>query len=199
MKNYLPVGNQYTDTEAKKKILDKAISEIEWHDKAEGKVTLGFMQGAGLKSLIKQLGHNVDRYGYAGYFGVDVHGGFVYGIRNNYSDGDIKQVIVYAIDNGVSLTPVMADENPSYKFDINRKDFYLHPSMIASKPFGKHEITKKRLQQIADLGMEEVGVAQFGIPGIVSGLYIERIWNGDDKDFKEYLEYVTGLITSKEL
>lgn len=112
MKNYLSVGSAFTDNDEKKAKLEKAISQIEWHESKNGKVTLGFMQGSGLKSFINEFGCNVSKFGYAGYYDKqnDISGGFIYGIENNYSDGDVKRVIVYAIDNGVQLIPVLVDE-----------------------------------------------------------------------------------------
>ena len=56
------------------------------------------------------------------------------------------------------------------------------------------ERTKKRLQEMADLGMEEVGVGQFGVKGIVSGLYIEMVWSLNDKGFNDYLKWVKEAV-----
>lgn len=77
------------------------------------------------------------------------------------------------------------------KFNVNRSDFY---------PYGKPELksqTKARLEQIADIGMREVGLAQFGVDGLMSGLYIERVWNYSDKEWDEYIGWVELLIKSK--
>lgn len=71
-------------------------------------------------------------------------------------------------------------------FDINRDDFYEH-----DKPKDR---TKKRLLEISECGMEEVGVAHFGYKGVMSGLYIEMVWSYSDKDFKDYMDWAKGLI-----
>ena len=60
----------------------------------------------------------------------------------------------------------------------------------------KDERTKARLQEISDLGMEEVGIGQFGYPGVMSGLYLEYVWAYSDEEFKGYMEWARGLIES---
>jgi len=77
------------------------------------------------------------------------------------------------------------------KFNIERKDLYefRRPEL--------NERTKKRLTEIAELGMEEVGTASFGIKGIMSGLYIEKVWSYSNEDFKDYMEWAKELISSK--
>ena len=77
------------------------------------------------------------------------------------------------------------------KFDIDNNDFYEH-----SKPELK-ERTRQRLTQIAELGMEETGIASFGYKGIMSGLYIKKVWSYSDEDFKDYMEWAKELISSK--
>ncbi len=72
------------------------------------------------------------------------------------------------------------------RFDIERSDLYEY-----DKP---KERTKKRLTEIADCGMEEVGIAQFGYKGVMSGLYIEKVWSYSDADFKDYMDWAKGLI-----
>jgi hypothetical protein len=74
------------------------------------------------------------------------------------------------------------------KFNIDRKDFYFLNDAEHS------ERTKYRLTEIAELGMEMVGTGEFGIPGIMSGLYIEKVWRYSDKQFNEYLDWVKSLI-----
>ena len=78
------------------------------------------------------------------------------------------------------------------KFDIERKDLYC----VDKQP---NETIKKRLTQMAELGMEEVGVAQFGVKDIMSGLYIEMVWNLTDEKFKDYMKWTKGLILKKSL
>jgi len=50
------------------------------------------------------------------------------------------------------------------RFDIERKDLYEY-----NKP---KERTRKRLTEIAECGMEEIGIASFGYKGVMSGLYL---------------------------
>lgn len=120
-RNYLSVGNQFTDTQERKDKLDKAISKIDWHNKSEGKVEFGFMQGYGLKEFIKAFGNNVDYFGIAPFEDKSQKvplNGYLFGIRNNYPKGDdVTQIILYAVDNGDDIiTPVLVIENPD--FDI---------------------------------------------------------------------------------
>jgi len=103
----------------------------------------------------------------------------------------LNHKIYYAVKNS-DIADVEFDEPISkYKFDIDRPDFYLF-----DKPELK-ERTKKRLIEIAELGMEEVMTADFGYPKIMSGLYIEYVWHYSDKDFKSYMDWVRELIDKK--
>ena len=72
-----------------------------------------------------------------------------------------------------------------YKIDIDREDFYLY-----NEP---KERTRERLIQIAEMGMEEIGFASFGIRGIMSGLYIEKIWRYTEEDWADYINWVNEL------
>ena len=74
------------------------------------------------------------------------------------------------------------------RFDIERKDLYEH-----NKP---KERTRKRLTEIAECGMEEIGIASFGYKGVMSGLYIEKVWGYSDEDFKDYMDWAKGLIVA---
>lgn len=78
-------------------------------------------------------------------------------------------------------------------FDIDHKTFYEY-----DKPELK-ERTRARLQLMSDMGMVLVGFGQFGIPGIMSGLYIEKVWAATDQEFSEYLEWVKALVYAKTL
>lgn len=77
-------------------------------------------------------------------------------------------------------------KNIFVNFDINNDDFY-----EKNKP---KERTRKRLIEIAECGMQEVGIASFGVKGVVSGLYIEKVWSYSDKDFNEYMDWAKSLI-----
>ncbi|AGO47437.1 hypothetical protein Phi19:3_gp033 [Cellulophaga phage phi19:3] len=74
------------------------------------------------------------------------------------------------------------------RFDIERKDLYEY-----DKP---KERTRKRLTEMAECGMEETGIASFGYKGIMSGLYIEKVWGYSDEDFKDYMDWAKGLIVA---
>ena len=74
------------------------------------------------------------------------------------------------------------------RFDIEREDLYEY-----NKP---KERTRKRLTEIAECGMEEIGIASFGYKGVMSGLYIEKVWGFSDEDFKDYMDWAKCLITS---
>ena len=53
--------------------------------------------------------------------------------------------------------------------------------------------TKARLEQIKEMGLTEVGIGQFGIEGLMSGLYIERVWGFTDEEWDDYLEWIETL------
>ena len=57
------------------------------------------------------------------------------------------------------------------------------------------ERTRARLQEISDLGMKEVGIGEFGYPGVMSGLYLEYVWTYSDEDFKDYMFWAKSRIT----
>lgn len=76
--------------------------------------------------------------------------------------------------------------------DINREDYYRY-----DKP-ELRDRTKSRLALISAAGMEEVGIAEFGVRGIVSGLYIEKVWSDSAEDFAGYLEWAKDLIAQKQ-
>ena len=61
------------------------------------------------------------------------------------------------------------------------------------------ERTSERLKEIAKKGMTLVGTAQFGIKGVMSGLYIEMVWNYGNKEWGVYMEFVDGLLKNSKL
>jgi hypothetical protein len=77
---------------------------------------------------------------------------------------------------------------------VERNDFYLYKCSEE-----KRQETKERLTRISEMGMTEVGNAEFGVSGIMSGFYIERVWNMSDTDFDDYLQWAQGLINSKTI
>jgi len=76
-------------------------------------------------------------------------------------------------------------------FDINRKDLYEY-----DKP-ELFERTKNRLLEITELGMTECGNGEFGYKGVMSGLYIEKVWSYSDEDFTDYMDWVKVVISKK--
>lgn len=54
--------------------------------------------------------------------------------------------------------------------------------------------TKERLDQIQELGLTIVGYHQFGIPNIISGLYIEMVWSHSEDEWNEYIEYIKSAV-----
>jgi hypothetical protein len=80
-----------------------------------------------------------------------------------------------------------------HKFNINREDLYR-----TYRDDDDPQRTRQRLTEMAEMGMEEVGVAEFGVPDKMSGLYIERVWNYSDKQWKEYMEWAAGVINKKQ-
>jgi hypothetical protein len=45
--------------------------------------------------------------------------------------------------------------------------------------------------------MKIVGVAEFGVKGVMSGLYIEKVWNASDQEFDDYMSWARSLIAEK--
>lgn len=74
---------------------------------------------------------------------------------------------------------------------IYRKDYKKYDKKLMER-------TKERLLLIESLGMEEVSIGQFGIPSLMSGLYIEMIWDYSDDDFNSYIEWVKILKKRKK-
>lgn len=72
------------------------------------------------------------------------------------------------------------------KFDINRSNLYEQ-----GKP---KEQTRKRLSEIAQCGMEELSLGEFGFRGLTSGLFIEKVWSYSDTEFNGYMNWTKELI-----
>jgi hypothetical protein len=82
----------------------------------------------------------------------------------------------------------------AYKFDIDRADLcpYHFPLELKVR-------TSARLLEMANVGMEEMGHASFGVRGVMSGLYIEKVWNYSDQEWADYMTWVKGLLNKKNL
>lgn len=77
------------------------------------------------------------------------------------------------------------------KIDVDNKHFYEY-----DKPENRDR-TKKRLQELVDMGCEETGIASFGVKGVVSGLFIERVWSYSDERWTDYIEWMKSVINEK--
>jgi hypothetical protein len=74
------------------------------------------------------------------------------------------------------------------KINIYNPDYY---------EFDKPELveqTKSRLTEISECEMTEVGEAEFGYINVMSGLYIERVWNFTNTEFRDYMDWAKSLI-----
>lgn len=78
------------------------------------------------------------------------------------------------------------------KFDTNRKDLYQSNSDLNVR-------TKKRLNEMASYGIQELTHGEFGIKGLMSSLNIQKVWNYSDEQFKQYMNYVKDCILESEL
>jgi len=58
--------------------------------------------------------------------------------------------------------------------------------------------TTERLNQLIDMGCTETGVASFGVEGVVSGLYIEKVWSYSKEDWDSYIEWMQSVIDKKK-
>lgn len=73
--------------------------------------------------------------------------------------------------------------------DVNKKEYYseyLYP--------GSKDRTFKRLKEINDCGMTETGYGSFGCKGVMSGLYIEKVWDYSDESWNSYMNWARKLI-----
>ena len=88
-----------------------------------------------------------------------------------------------------NVNVIIGKPNKTYKFDVNENSLYEH-----DKP---KERTQQRLIEIAECSMELVGYGEFGYKGIMSGLYIEKVWSYSDESFKDYMTWAKQLIKEK--
>lgn len=59
-----------------------------------------------------------------------------------------------------------------------------------------NNLTRQRLIEIKECGMTEGGQASFKYEGAMSGLYIEKVWSYNDKDWKSYMDWVRDRINN---
>lgn len=93
-----------------------------------------------------------------------------------------KEILELRFNNHIPITPKVVENVINV---INEIDFYDKKNDVR---------TKARLIKVLESGMTEVGIAQFGVSGVMSGLYIERIWSYTDKEFKDYMDWANILI-----
>jgi hypothetical protein len=72
------------------------------------------------------------------------------------------------------------------------------PNVLVYTDQDKKERTEQRLKEIIGLGMTEVGYGQYGIKGLMSGLYIEMVWSFSEKDWTQYMDWVKELKKVKQ-
>ncbi len=76
---------------------------------------------------------------------------------------------------------------------VDDEDFYEYKDSN-----GNNERTNQRLIQIEEMGFVEVGTACFGIKDIVSGLYIEKVWQLSDEDWLDHIEWFKAVKKEKQ-
>lgn len=107
-RTFLKVGQQYTDTTNKRDTLALAVATIEWHPLPLGQ-SLPFSQGYALREMVVEMGVNPDKVGF-GQVSLGAKAYSLLAMQNNYTEGEVKRVIVYAIDNGCAAVMVFCDE-----------------------------------------------------------------------------------------
>lgn len=70
---------------------------------------------------------------------------------------------------------------------VNEKSFYC-------KDYQTDEVMRARLQQLEQMGVEIVGYGELGIPGHMSGMYIERVWYADAARWEEEIKWIQGIL-----
>lgn len=78
------------------------------------------------------------------------------------------------------------------EIDVDEKDYI---------EFGKPELkerTRDRLSQMKDMGMVAFHNAQFGVEGLLSGIWLEYVWADSDEDWDSRMEWAESLIEKVE-
>lgn len=76
--------------------------------------------------------------------------------------------------------------------DIDNINYYEY-----SKESESRIRTRNRLIEINNLGLVSIGIGQFGIEGIMSGLYIEKVWSYTDVEWDSYIEWIKEIKSNK--
>jgi len=78
-----------------------------------------------------------------------------------------------------------------YLFNINDENLYCNWKNVTR--------TRNRIIQIAEMGMHMFHNYSFGIKGIMSGLYLERVWSYSDEQWNDYINWVIELTKETNL
>lgn len=76
-------------------------------------------------------------------------------------------------------------------------EYYVAQNIYYCNDADSDKITEQRLFQIWKLGLKAMGYGQFGINNVMSGLYIEMIWNYSEKQWDDYIEWIKQLKNEK--
>lgn len=71
------------------------------------------------------------------------------------------------------------------------------PHVLTYTDKDKKERTQKRLEEIVEMGMVDVGHDQYGITGIMSGLYVEMVWSHSEEAWRDYINWTKQLTREK--
>lgn len=85
-----------------------------------------------------------------------------------------------------TLLSMYSEKQFADKFTVTRKDLYSYDRPV--------EVTRARLQQLAALGVAEVGTAEFGIRDVFGGLYVESVWRLTPEEWHGTLQWILGLM-----
>jgi len=81
---------------------------------------------------------------------------------------------------------------PHFKFDIRRPDFYKNINISFNN------LTRMRLIDMAEIGLEEIEKGEFGIPNFARGFFIEDVWNIKSDIYHEKIKYMKNLILKRK-
>lgn len=120
-------------------------------------------------------------------------------------DGTLSKRVSYSCDNRKSdryQTLFPKRTLSCDKFALTHSDTNLNITKLDYYPTDdsnseEYYKVRRRLERMRDLGMVEMSSMSFGIPGVMSGLYIERVWSYSNEEFNDYLDLVEELLSNK--
>jgi len=71
--------------------------------------------------------------------------------------------------------------------EINIEDKTYYSSTL------NNDRTRKRLIEMKEIGMTRCGYGEFGLDGKMSGLYIEKVWNLNIREWEDYMGWVKSF------